>query len=99
VWAAPAAGASHEPLDGLFVTTTPSRLQVLAVLGFRREREGFTTIEAAAPLPAASAPVRADGSAPFATVLAAGERMGFYSVTSAAELTSLALLALAVTDG
>jgi len=99
VWAAPAAGAAHEPLDGLFVMTTSTRLHVLAVLGFRQEREGFTTIEAAAPLPATSTPARADGAAPFSTVLPAGERMGFHSVTSEAELCWLALLALAVADG
>lgn len=99
VWAAPAAGAAHEPLDGLFAMTTSTRLQVLAVLGFRQEREGFTTIEAAAPLPATSIPVRADGSEPFSTVLPAGQRMGLYSVTSEVELAWLALLALAVADG
>jgi hypothetical protein len=99
VWAAPATGAAHEPLDGLFVMTTSTRLQVLAVLGFRQEREGFTTIEAAAPLPATAAPLRADGAAPFSTVLPAGERMGFHSVTSEAELAWLALLALGVADG
>ena len=79
--------------------TTSTRLQVLAVLGFRQEREGFTTIEAAAPLPATAAPLRADGAAPFSTVLPAGERMGFHSVTSEAELAWLALLALSVADG
>jgi hypothetical protein len=99
VWAAPSDGTAHEPLDGLFVMATSTRLQALAVLGFRREREGFTTMEAAAPLPAPSVPIRADGAAPFATVLPGGERMGFYSVTSEAELVSLALLALAVADG
>ena len=99
VWAAPAAGAAHEPMDGLFVMTTPARLRVLAVLGFRQGRDGFTTVEASAPSLATIAPVRADGAAPFATVLPAGERMGFYSVTSEAELAWLALLALAVADG
>jgi hypothetical protein len=99
VWAAPSEGAAHEPLDGLFLMATSSRLQVLAVLGFRQEREGFTTIEAAALLPAAPAPARADGAPPFSTVLPAGARMGFYSVTSEPELASLALLALAAADG
>ena len=95
VWAAPFAGAAHEPLDGLWAATTPERIRVLAVLGFRREREGFTTIDAVAPLPVAAPPRRADGTAPFATALPAGERMGFFSVTSEAELVWLALLALA----
>ncbi len=99
VWAAPSAGAAHEPLDGLFVATTPARVQLLAVLGFRPEREGFTTIAATAPLPVPQTPARADGSPPFSTVLPAGERMGFFSITSEAELARLALLALAGAEG
>ena len=95
VWAAPSPAAAHEPLDGLFVAATATRVQVLAVLGFRQEREGFTTIDVRAPLPVADAPARPDGSAPFSSVLPAGERMGFASVVSEAELAALALLALA----
>lgn len=98
VWAAPSAGAAHEPLDGLFVATTPARVQVLAVLGFRQERQGFTTIDVSAPLPVTTLPARADGSAPFSTVLPAGDRMGFVSVTSEDELACLALLALAAAE-
>jgi hypothetical protein len=99
VWAAPSDGAAHEPLDGLFVVATPSQIRVLAVLGFRREREGFTTIDATAPLPAPDLSTRADGSAPFASVLPAGDRMGFHSLTSETELIWLALLALAEAPG
>lgn len=99
VWAAPSADAAHEPLDGLFAMTTAARIQVVAVLGFRPEREGFTTMSVSAPLPPTEAPARADGSAPFSTVLPAGERMGFVSVTSVAELAWLALLALAGAEG
>lgn len=94
VWAAPASGAPHEPLDGLFVTTAPPAVRVLAVLGFRPEREGFTTIEASSPLPAPAAPARDDATAPFSSRLPAGERTGFLSVASEAELVALALLAL-----
>jgi hypothetical protein len=99
VWAAPASGDAHEPVDGLFVTVHAARLRVVAVLGFRAEREGFTTVEAEAPLPAAAPGPRPDGAPPFATVLPAGERMGFFSVTSPAELIALALLALAAAAG
>jgi len=99
VWAAPAEGGAHEPLDGVFVVATPARLRALAVLGFRREREGFTTIGAAASLPAREPLPRADGSAPFANVLPAGDRMGFHSLTSEAELIWLTLLALAEAQG
>jgi hypothetical protein len=98
VWAAPSDGAAHEPLDGLFVATTRERARVLAVLGFRPEREGFTTIDATVPLPITAAPARSDGSAPFSTVLPAGERMGLLSITSETELAWLALLALAAPE-
>jgi hypothetical protein len=93
VWAAPAPGAPHEPLDGCFLLTAAGRARVVAVLGARPEREGFTTIEAEAPLPPPPLTARDDGTAPFAPVLPAGERMGFVSLTSEAELVWLALLA------
>lgn len=98
VWAAPAPGAAHEPMDGMFVTALPRRVRALAVLGFRPDRQGFTTIEADVPLGLRPEP-RPDGSAPFATVLPAGERMGLFSVTSQTELALLALLALAASRG
>jgi hypothetical protein len=93
VWAAAAPGAPHEPLDGVFVLLSPGRCRALAVLGFRPDRQGFTTIAADAPLPP-RLEQRPDGSPPFATVLPAGERMGLFSVTTAPELAALALLAL-----
>jgi len=97
VWAAPAPDAAHEPIDGLVVITGPTGLRTIALLGVRPEREGFTTVEAAAPLPPGPLEARADGAAPFSTVLPAGERMGFLSVTSALELVWLALLAWSAT--
>ena len=98
VWASPTAGAAHEPMDGAFAAIEAGRFRVLAVLGFRPERQGFTTLGAAVPLPLAARP-RADGSAPFSSVLPAGERMGFVSVTTEDELAWLALLALAAAAG
>ncbi len=98
VWAAPAPGAPHEPMDGLFLLRAPGRCRVLAVLGFRPDRQGFTTVAADTPLPPRLAP-RPDGSRPFATVLPGGERMGLFSVTSPSELAVLALLALAAAPG
>ena len=44
VWAQPEPGAAHEPLHGVFVLARPGRLQVLALLGVREGREGFTTV-------------------------------------------------------
>lgn len=99
VWAAPAEGAAHEPVDGIFVVRGGGRLRALAVLGFRPARQGFTTIEADAPLPPPRPGPRPDGAPLFATVLPAGERMGFFSVASAPELAFLALLALAAAPG
>ncbi len=99
VWAAPEPGAPHEPLDGCFLAVLPGRVRVLAVLGARPEREGFTTIEAETTWPLGPLPAREDGSAPFAPVLPAGERMGLVSVTSPAELVWLALLAALATAG
>ncbi len=92
VWAEPAPGTPHEPLDGCFVALTASQVRVLAVLGFRPERGGFTSMEAAAPLPLLPPGPRPDGSAPFASTLPAGERMGFRSVVSPAELLALGFL-------
>lgn len=97
VWAEPAPGEAHEPLDGCFVWLGASRVAVLAVLGFRPDREGFTTVEAAGPLPIAPPGPRPDGTAPFATVLPSGERAGLRSVVTPQELLALALLARAAT--
>jgi hypothetical protein len=99
VWASASPGAAHEPMDGMFVVATERWLRVLAVLGFRPERLGFTTITAEAPLPVGARAARPDRSPPFATVLPAGERMGYFSVTSPAELARLALLALSLPPG
>jgi hypothetical protein len=99
VWAAPAPGAAHEPMDGLFVARGSTRLSVLAVLGFRPERLGFTTIEAETPVPGPAPRPRRDGSAPFATVLPAGGRMGLFSVVSPEELAALGSLAVATAEG
>lgn len=99
IWAAPAEGAPHEPLDGAFVAAFPAELRVLAVLGFRPEREGFTTIATHLPLPAPEPAARPDGSPPFASVLPGGDRAKLFSLVSEAELAALALLALRATGG
>jgi hypothetical protein len=99
VWAAPTTGASHEPMDGVFVMAKQSEVAALAVLGFRPERAGFTVMESRMPLPLAAPPPRPDGSPPFASVLPAGERARLYSVIDARELALLALLALEGEEG
>lgn len=97
VWAESARGAPHEPIDGCFIDLSASAVSALAVLGFRPERGGFTIAEATATLPITPPGPRPDGSAPFASVLPAGERAGLRSVVSPGELVALALLALAAT--
>jgi hypothetical protein len=99
VWAASQPGGPHEPLDGLFVVAAPARVRTLAVLGFRPERVGFTTIESELGLPAAAPGPRADGGPPFASVIPGGERGKLRSVADAHELAALAVLALATTAG
>jgi hypothetical protein len=95
VWAQPVPGAPHEPVDGAFLLLHEDRATVLAVLGFRAGREGFTTAEAAAALPLPPLLPRRDGTAPFASRLPAGDRAGLVSLADEAELVSLVLLAAA----
>ena len=91
VWALPAEGAAHEPLDGVFVIAKPDRVHALAVLGFRSEREGFTTMEGAIRLPAPAPGPRPDGKPAFASTLPGGGDL--ISVVDEHELAALALLA------
>jgi hypothetical protein len=95
-WAEPEAGGPHEPLDGVFLLAASDRARVLAVVGMRSDRDGFTTIEADLPLPAPAPAARADGSAPFASVLPGGDLARLLSVVSEHELVALALTGLAV---
>ncbi|MFI5208012.1 MAG: hypothetical protein ACHQX4_08335, partial [Gemmatimonadales bacterium] len=95
VWAEPAAGEAHEPMDGAFVLVKEDRVHVLGVLGFRAGRPGFTTMEGAIRLPAPPPEGRPDGRPAFASTLPAGEKAGLVSVVDEHELCALALLALA----
>ncbi|MFI4978706.1 MAG: hypothetical protein ACHQC8_08535 [Solirubrobacterales bacterium] len=95
VWAEPAAGEAHEPMDGAFVLVKEDRVHVLGVLGFRAGRPGFTTMEGAIRLPAPPPERRPDGRPAFASTLPAGEKAGLVSVVDEHELCALALLALA----
>lgn len=92
-WAAGSPGAPHEPLDGMFLIREAAGIRVVAVLGLHPSRDGYTTMEAALELPARFPAARSDGSAPFTSVLPAGERAGLLSVTDEHELAALALLA------
>ena len=94
VWAEPAPGEPHEPLDGIFLVAGSQRADAVAILGFRSGRDGFTTMEGAIALPAPLPAARDDGSAAFTSTLPAGDRKGLLSVVDAHELVSLALAAL-----
>lgn len=86
-----------EPLDGMFVAAGAGghEITVLAVLGLRPERGGFSQIAVTAPM----ADLLRAGSFVrrplFAPVLEGGEQAGVKSLVSEAELLHLAHLALA----
>jgi hypothetical protein len=107
-WASIAVDAPPEPVDGFFAVQSQgvdplgpgfSDLQVLMVLGVRRDRAGFSVIpfdtEVGPGIPAdwAEAPGREDG-ADFDNILPGGEMAGLYSIltnTEALKLLSRAL--------
>ena len=96
-WARIAESAPPEPLDGINVTPTAGgrELLVLAVLGLRPERDGFSQIAVAAPPQDVAGAARLVRRPLFAPVLEGGERAGMRSLVSDAELLHLAHLALA----
>lgn len=95
----------HEPLDGIFAVgpaTTPherDEITVLAVAGLRAGRDGFSQIAIFATPPellAAQALIRRP---PLAPLMDGGERAGFRSIATHAELLHVTHVALAVTVG
>lgn len=106
VWGSPNESAPAEPLDGMFVSRTPTEgeIAVLAIFGMRPDRPGFSAVglegHADPDDPTAReievAAAREDGSAPFGPKLAGGTAAGLYSVANAGELLLLTgrLLAL-----
>jgi hypothetical protein len=88
-------GTSHEPIEGLFVATARGEFTVVAVLGLRAERQGFSQITVTgndADIMAAGENVR---QPPFAPTMDGGVTAGFKSVTTQGELLHLSYLALA----
>lgn len=95
-WGQVAPEQPHEPLDGAFVAagSRGDALTVVAVLGLRPERQGFSQVSLTAhpdDLRAAAVLARPER---FAPAVEGGDRAGFRSVTSAAELLLLVQLAL-----
>jgi hypothetical protein len=95
-WAQVDAEAPHEPLDGIFVVqSSREEITVLAVLGFRPDRPGFSEVTVTA-LPADFAFAAGEArTPPFAPLLDGGEAAGLRSLVSEAEVLHLASLALA----
>lgn len=94
-WAQVAPDEPHEPLDGLFVIAAPGReITVLAVLGLRADRPGFSEITVVA-VPRDFAVARAEArTPPFAPVIDGGAAAGLRSLVSTGELLHLAHVAL-----
>lgn len=107
-WASIAVDAPPEPVDGFFAIQSEgidplgpgfSDLQVLMVLGVRRDRAGFSVIpfdtEVGPGIPAdwAEAPGR-DGAPDFANILPGGEIAGLYSILTNTEALKLLARAL-----
>ncbi len=95
-WAQIDPAEPHEPLDGLFVVmgARDREVVVLAVLGLRADRPGFSQVSVAAmpnDLPTAHESAR---DAIFGATLDGGTEAGLRSVTTPAELLHLAHLAL-----
>lgn len=95
-WARRGEAEPHEPLDGMFAVASPrgDEIAVLAVLGLRPERGGFTQVTVRAR-PADFAEARAvRRQPPFAPLIEGATTAGFRSVASGGELLTLLHLAL-----
>jgi len=94
-WAQVDPEAPHEPLDGLFVVTgSHGEVTVLAVLGLRPDRPGFSEVTVVAqPADFVAAQLEARDP-PFAPVVEGGEDAGLKSIVTDGEVLHLALLAL-----
>jgi hypothetical protein len=95
-WAQVAPEEPHEPLDGLFIVAAPDHreITVLAVLGLRADRPGFSEVAVVAA-PRDFVAARAEARTPlFAPVVAGGDAAGIRSLVSTGELLHLAHIAL-----
>ena len=95
-WATIGEGQPHEPMEGMFVVSTRPHadITVVAILGLRPGREGFSQVTVTADADAVTAASATMRDPPFAPVMEGGVAAGFKSVTSDGELLYLAHLAL-----
>jgi hypothetical protein len=100
-WAQVAPEAPHEPIDGFFIVAGEHgrELTIVAVLGLRPERGGFSQVTITAPLADMTRAARVQRHPPFAPIMAGGDRAGFRSVVTEGELLHLAHLALLAAAG
>lgn len=89
--------APHEPLDGLFLQADRGgrEVQLIAVLGLRPDRSGFSQISASAAARDFADAALVAAPPRFHPAMDGGALAGFRSVRSVAELLVLASLALA----
>ncbi len=97
IWAQIDPAAPHEPVDGVFVTRSeaPGEVTVLAVLGLRPERGGYSQLAVRVTPAQFEVVPREVRSPPFEPVVAGGREAGLKSLVSVAELLLLVQLALA----
>jgi hypothetical protein len=95
-WAQVAPDAPHEPIDGVFVASSAdgTELTVVAILGLRPDRGGFSQIAVSAPAADFASAARFRRDPPFAPTMEGGARAGFRSVVTEGELLHLAHLAM-----
>ncbi|NIM49222.1 MAG: hypothetical protein GTN62_04680 [Gemmatimonadales bacterium] len=96
-WAQIGPAEPHEPLDGLFLAASPDNreITIVAVLGLRSDRPGFSQVTVTAA-PEDFAAARQEARTPlFAPVLDGGEAAGLKSVVTTAEVLQLAEMGLA----
>ena len=96
LWSQIAADAPHEPLDGMFVVAGQenAEITVVAVLGLRADRPGFSQIAVSAPTSDFPRAGGARRQPPFAPVMEGGDRAEFRSIVTEGELLDLTQLAL-----
>lgn len=96
-WARPGEEGPFEPLDGFFLAADSrgAEITIVAILGLRAERGGFTQITLHVPRRDFAAAAGARREPPFAPLMEGGAAAGFRSVATAGELLDLASLALA----
>lgn len=110
-WGSLEEGGTPEPIDGVFITRSRGsggaphggRLEVLMVLGIRRDRAGFGVIPISAEVhPGAAAEwVRSPGrdtGRDFENILPGGEMKGLYSIITSSEVLKLVARAMWYVD-